>query len=129
MPGFGTNPKRSPVGNGIVRDVHGIAVVIGQRKLLIRRGIFTRNLIIVMVVMMVGMTMSVIVVVTMRAETGEMKMRTLGMLGGFSHPGPGMRMRERHALGKLDEDQDGRNNATHHHVRLLRQIFSVYFSR
>ena len=95
----------------------------------IRRRFFTRNLTIVMMVGMVGMAVLILVIVTMRAEAAEMKMRTLGMLRRLSHSGPDVRMRECHALGKLHEDQDGRNNATHHHVRLLRHVFLVYFSR
>ena len=70
-----------------------------------------------MVVVLVGMPVSILVVMTMRGEASDMKVGTLGVLGWLSHPGPRVRMGERHALGKLHEDQNGRNNTTHHLVR------------
>jgi len=93
-------PKRSCGGNRFVRNVHGVAVVVGKRRIIV----------------------VMIVFVTERQQPGEVKMRPLGMSNRFGHSRPGVRMRDRHALGKLHQNQDGENNATHSLVRFDQSI-------
>lgn len=95
--------------------------MLAWRKLLIWRYFLDGNPIVVPVVVRAGMAVSVV----MPSETANMKMRTLGMSGRLGHSAVRVRMRERQALDKLQEHQDGRDKTTHHHLRLHRQ-FSLH---
>lgn len=114
MPRLGIQPRRRPIRNSRIREVHGIAVVVRRGKLLVRREFFFWNLAIVMIVVMVGMTVLMLVVVTMRGQSAKVNMRTLGMLDWFSYASPRVRMRDRRALGNEGKHQEYAHGSPDH---------------
>lgn len=95
-------PKRSSGSNSFIRNVDGVAVVIRNRSLIV-----------------------IIMFVSERQKPAKVKMRPLGVSNRFGHSRPGVRMAERHALGKLHQNECGENNATHWRIRFDQNRFHL----